>query len=112
MAYWIKKNVIGLVRGDSMWLNISLEDPQGNEYIPDPEDKIRFALKKSPLDPDEEILLVKEIDPAIMELHIDPEDTKSFPFGEYWYDLEITMTNGFRDTFIGPAKFKLLEEIY
>jgi hypothetical protein len=38
MAYWIKKNVIGLVRGDSMWVNITLYDPDGNEYIPDPQD--------------------------------------------------------------------------
>ena len=112
MAYWIKKNVIGLVRGDSMWVNISLFDPNGNEYLPDPNDKVRFALKKSPLDPDEDILLKIDIDPTTMELHINPEDTKHLEFGEYSYDLEITLTNGFRDTFIGPCKFKLLEEIY
>ena len=112
MAYWIKKNVIGLVRGDSMWVNITLYDPDGNQYFPDPQDQVRFALKRSPQDPDEEVLLIKEIDPTTMELHINPEDTEPFEFGEYWYDIEITMTNGFRDTFIGPAKFKLLEEIY
>ncbi len=112
MAYWIKKNVIGLVRGDSMWVNISLEDPYGNEYIPDPGDKLRFALKKDPSDSDDDLLFIKEIDPTTMELHIDPGDLDHLPFGDYWYDIEITLTNGFRDTFLGPAKFKLLAEIY
>ena len=112
MACWIKKNTIGLVRGDSLWATITLTDSDGNPYSPDPNDSIRFALKRSPQDPDEDILLIKEIDPTTLELRIDPEDTKHLPFGQYSYDIEITLTNGFRDTFIGPAPFKLLEEIY
>ena len=112
MACWIKKNVIGLVRGDSMWCTISLTDSNGDPYIPDPNDSIRFALKRSPHDPDEDILLIKEIDPTTLELRIDPQDTKDLEFGDYSYDIEITLNNGFRDTFIGPCKFKLLEEIY
>lgn len=112
MACWIKKNVIGLVRGDSLWCTISLTDSDGNPYEPDPGDQIRFALKKNASDADTEILLIKEIDPTTMQLRIDPDDTKFLEFGDYVYDIEITLTNGFRDTFLGPNKFKLLEEIY
>lgn len=112
MACWIKKNVIGLVRGDSMWCTISLTDSNGEPYVPDPNDQIRFALKKNASDPDSDILLIKDIDPTTLELRIDSDDTKYLAFGDYYYDVEITLTNGFRDTFIGPCKFKLLEEIY
>lgn len=109
MSCRIKKNVVFLTRGDSFWTKVSLFDKDGNEYVPDPNDSIRFAMsdKVNMNDP----LIVKTIPSDTLELRLDPEDTKELDVGTYWYDVEITLNNGFVDTFITPTKFILTDEI-
>ena len=109
MASWIKKNIISVVQGDSLWTKLDLTDSDNNPYVPDPNDKIRFALKRS-TDPDEEPLVTKEIPYDTLELRLDPQDT-TFPVGEYIYDIEIELTNGFVDTVVGPCRFKITDQV-
>lgn len=109
MANWIKKNIIGLTRADSMKVKLNLVDNQGNEYIPDSHDVIKFGLKTSTND-EEQPIIEKIISPQTLELELTPEETDIEP-GEYFYDVEVTMSNGFVTTAIPPTKFKILPEV-
>lgn len=109
MGSQIKKNVISITRGDSLWTRINIKDAMGEEYIPDPMDIIRFSLKTSTSD-DETPLVVKDISPETLELRLNPEDTDLNP-GTFWYDVEATLNNGFVCTIIEPTKFIIREQV-
>lgn len=113
--YSVKKNNIKLTRGDTFIAQVSiLKD--GEPYIPEPGDEIRFALKHPTMDTkrtrymDEEPLIYKDIPFDTLVLRLDPEDTKPFPFGSYVYDIQITFANGVVDTFINGT-LQLTEEV-
>lgn len=109
MAGWIKKNVVSVVQGDSLWTTLTLVDGEGNPYVPDPSDKIRFALKLT-TDPEEVPLVTKDIPYDTLELKLDPQDT-DFPVGDYVYDIEMELSNGFVDTVVGPCRFKITDQV-
>ena len=110
MANWIKKNVISVVRGDSLWTKLELKDLNGDPYVADPTDIIRFSLKTSTND-DEEPLVVKEIPPDTMELRLSQEDN-DLPPGDYYYDIEATIMNGqFTNTVVGPCRYKITPQV-
>ena len=92
---------ITLTRGDSLPLQLANLQKNNEPYTPDPEDSIRFAMKQKYKDPDEEVVLLKEISPDTLILNILPEDTKGLPMGKsYVYDIQITDKYGFVATFI------------
>jgi hypothetical protein len=76
MSVNIKSNgLIIMNRGDTLITTISIFNPDGTEYIPDPNnDTLRFALKKNY--DDAEPLILKDIPVDTMVLRIDAEDTK------------------------------------
>ena len=109
MSASINGEAISLTRGDSLILHVEVTQ-NFEPYVPQEGDVIRFALKKN--SNDQEVLILKDIDLNSMQLIIDPEDTKSLAYGTYRYDIELTTVSGFVDTFIGPANFKITEEVY
>lgn len=110
MALKVDGTTITVTRGDTAKFQIGLFDNEGNEYIPQVGDVIRFALKE---DYDDANTLIYKIIPNDTRiLRIDPEDTKDFPQpSSYVYDIQITYANGEVDTFINKAKFKVTEEV-
>ena len=110
MSSKIKKDVIFLTKGDSLWLQLSISDKDGVPYTPDTRDSIRFALNKT-LNTDDP-LLVKDIPNDTLELIIEDFESEPLEVGTYWYDVEIVHSNGFRDTFIGPNKFIVTDEVF
>ena len=103
--YEITKTEVGyditLTRGDSLPLQLTNLQKNDEPYDPDPEDVIRFAMKRKYKDPNEDFVLVKEISPDTLILNIAPEDTKELPMGKtYVYDIQITDKYGFVATFI------------
>lgn len=42
-----------------------------------------------------------------MILELEPSDTKTFDFGTYVYDIQITFSDGTVDTFITEASLKI-----
>lgn len=107
----ISGTTIKMTRGDTLRTFITLTDSEGEEYIPSPDDHIRFAMKRTYKDP--EPLILKEIPYNTLELVLNPEDTKSLDApSTYVYDIEITFGNGDVDTFINKAKLSLTEEVY
>lgn len=111
MAYFIdaKTNNITLVRGDYFPCYIEMTK-DGEAFVPQV-GSLRFAVKKKYTDPDEKVLIVKQIPLDTMLLELESSDTKDLRFGEYVYDIEYTDVNGRPDTFI-RAKFFLAEEVY
>lgn len=102
---------ITLTRGDTLKVIVTMIRPDGTEYTPEVGDSIRFAMKKHFTDPDSEVLIEKVIPNDTLMLHLEPEDTKSFPFGSYVYDIQLTHANGDIDTFIDRAQIDLSEEV-
>lgn len=110
MSYHISDTTITLTRGDTLKAYVNVTDSEGNKYIPDQGDRIRFAMKKKTAD--SEPLVLKEIPTNTMLLVLDPEDTKSLDFGNYVYDIELTKANGEVYTFITVSKFNISEEVH
>ena len=110
MSSRIKKDVIFLTKGDSLWLQVEIYDKDGTVYVPSADDHIRFALNKT-LNTDDP-LLVKDISNDTLELIIEDFESEPLEVGTFWYDVEIVHSNGFRDTFIGPNKFIVTDEVF
>ena len=101
---------IVLTRGDSLYLQLELEK-NGEPYIPDSGAVIRFAMKAKYKDPDDAVVLVKNIPVDTLILAIEPEDTKGLTMNKsYVYDIELTDENGDVDTFI-IGTFTIGEEV-
>lgn len=117
MSYSVSGTTISLTRGDTVKIKVGLTK-DGVEYIPQPGDSIRFAVKSTKMLPDKseyqdtDPLINKQIPINTMTLVLDPQDTKPLPFGNYVYDMEITFEDGTVDTFITTAKFKLTPEVH
>ena len=107
--YCVKGTEIILTRGDTFRATLTIQDCNGDIYVPQPGDVIRFAMKKRYSDKD--VLLTKIIDNETLTLKLSPEDTKSLLFGTYVYDIELTYSSGDVDTFIAGATLRLMEEV-
>lgn len=107
-----------MTRGDSAHIRVGMRFKGSKErYTPVEGDTIRFAMSTKDkdnccCDDDEEpeTVLTKQIPIETLILTLEPADTKTLPFGEYSYDIEITFANGEVDTFIADATFELGKE--
>lgn len=106
----IRGTTITMTRGDSLLVFLDLENSDGTTYEPNEGDYIRFAVKKT-FDDSVPPILVKEIPTDTMKLILDPEDTKQLAYGQYRYDIQITTSDGFVDTFIDRAVLVITEEV-
>ena len=107
----INGTTIRMTKGDTLRVLLALTDCEGYKYLPDEDDRIRFAMKKNYSDP--EPLILKQIPTESLLLTLNPEDTKNLEApGTYVYDIEITYANGDVDTFIDKAKLMLTQEVY
>lgn len=110
MAHSINGTNITLTRGDSLFLKIGMRKDEA-EFIPEEGSVVRFAMKRNYSDPDDEVVLLKDIPLDTMLLEITPEDTKSLPMKtSYVYDIQYTDLYGHVDTFI-KGRFKISEEV-
>lgn len=101
---------ITLTRGDTLFLKINMER-DGEEFTPEEGSEVRFAMKLNYSDPDEDVVILKNIPIATLLLEFKPEDTKSLPMKRtYVYDIQYTDPDGHVDTFI-KGKFKISEEV-
>lgn len=106
----ITDNNITLTRGDTLLLKINIQK-NGSLYVPSEGDSIRFAMKRRYTDPDEKIVLLKDIPISTLVLEIEPQDTKPLPMkSKYVYDIQLTDADGHVDTFI-KGTFLIDEEV-
>ena len=104
-------NNIYLTRGDTFVQQVGITKDE-EIYVPDSGDVIRFAVKSAKMNSnrsafvDSSPVITKVIPNDTLILQLDSSDTNSLPFGEYKYDIQITMTDGTVDTFL-KGKFTL-----
>lgn len=96
-----------MTRGDTLNCTVEIFDADGEVYVPQEGDSIRFAMKEKPKRGEGSVLLRKDIPTSTLTLQLSPEDTERFPYGEYGYDIELTKANGLVDTFIAEATIEL-----
>lgn len=102
-------NVIKLTRGDTARFSLTVNNAAtGSEYEVQPDDTIRFTVKKT--EKDSEYLFQKVINGGL-NIHIQPTDTNSLAFGKYVYDVELTTASGDVYTVIPPTLFQVLKEV-
>lgn len=102
------KQNIELTRGDTGFFTIALKNNQGEDYIPQEGDTLRFAMGKNY---GGEPLILKQIPIDTLVLEIQPQDTASLNFGKYVYDVEFTDAAGHVSTII-LANFMLTKEVH
>ena len=97
MLYIDEDQNITLTRGDTGFFNISLLKNNGEAYVPQAGDSLRFALGKSW---GKDTIFTKNIPLDTCVLEIEPEDTKNLDFKKYKYDVEFTDAQGHVSTII------------
>lgn len=100
-------NTIHLTRGDSAVLLLKIRKNDDTEYELQAGDSVLFTVKNSVYDT-AVIIQKKLIDGAIK---LNPSDTKNLQYGTYYYDVELTQSDGFVATVIGPQKLIIEPEV-
>lgn len=94
---------IHLTRGDTAYIQINLSN-----YTYTKNDYLVFSVKKTLHD--EEYMINKIFDPTKI-IVLNPEDTRNYETGRFYFDVELHTTNGEVFTVIGPNYFYLKEEV-
>lgn len=87
---------IEMTRGDTQYIRRKLTDEEGNILTLNPEtDKIDFTVRQNI---ESEVLIHKDNDnginieeDGIIEIVLTPEDTETLEFGEYGFDIQVTI---------------------
>ena len=98
---------IQLTRGDSAYFNVEILREDGTMYYREDGDSLIFTVKRS-YNSDYEYIQ-KEIEGLVLQLS--GEDTGELDYGNYWYDIQLTTTDGGVYTVVGPARFIMREEV-
>ena len=107
MSYAIKGKRVKLTRGDTLITQVSISNADGTPYEMQEGDSLRFKMTDIP---GGVALIVKEIPSDTLTLRIDPSDTNVLPFGEYFFDLQLTYANGNVETILAEGQFDVTAE--
>lgn len=100
-----------LTKGDSLCIDVTIQDAEGNAYTPKANDVIRFAMKKSIWD--EEPLILKTLDHDTLQVNFTPAETKNLSrVTPYVWDIELSNEDeDVVDTFLSGKLF-ITEEVH
>lgn len=109
-------NTITHVRGDTRVLRIDVFDENGDAYNPAQLDEITMTVRKG--SHRGEIVIQKQSgneDVVIIsggwQITIQPEDTEGLPYTAYYYDVEVTLEDGYRQTIVTCSPFNITREV-
>ena len=89
------------VRGDSFCFKIKLLDADKQPIIADKISELFVTFRKYTND-DSPIIFQKNLEDVTIDeygyCHVafNPEDTQDLPYGEYYFDMEVTLNSGYR----------------
>lgn len=101
----LNSGIIELIRGDTAEFDVEVADQNGNPYELQPGDKLEFTVKKKSTD---EVPLIHKTGSYV---RINPEDTNVLEFGNYVYDVQLTLADGKVDTIVPMNTIRILEEV-
>lgn len=107
MSYSISGKIVSLTRGDSFSTPVELVNDDGTPYEMQEGDALRFKMTDVP---GGTVLIVKQIPSSTLQLQLDPSDTSALPFGNYFFDIELTRANGLVDTVLPEGQFNITAE--
>lgn len=102
-----EENTIHLTRGDSAVLLLKIRKDDDTEYELQAGDSVLFTVKNSVYDT--AVIMQKKLTGGAIKLN--PDDTKNLQYGTYYYDVELTQSDGFVATVIGPQKLIIEPEV-
>lgn len=109
MLYVNEGGIIRLTRGDTARLNVSIiNDINSSPYEVSSTDVLQLTVRKKVKDAD--YCFQKTIVGSTL-FHIEPEDTAELSFGNYVYDVQLTLENGDVYTVIEPTRFEVMTEV-
>lgn len=107
---------ITVTRGDTVDLPLTIYTRDGQVYVPEEGEVVRFALKKKYTDA--EPLIEKVLDNSNLRVRLEAEETKMLENPKskgaqkiYCYDVQITRLDGSVDTFIYEAELIVTPEV-
>ena len=103
----IEDNNIFITRGDSGTSTLEITTDTGKPYEIQGDDSILLTVKKSC--DDSAYLFQKNCVGG--KFTISPTDTESLAFGDYVYDVQLKMVNGWTDTIVPPKLFRIKKEV-
>ena len=104
-----KDNIIRITRGDSASFGITVMDGT-TEYELQEGDVLRFTVRRNIYSTTKSLQKILGYGDT-MEFVIEPEDTVGLNFGNYVYDVELTLADGTVNTIIPPSTFKVMGEV-
>ena len=112
----LRKNQIYMTRGDSARVGLKIKIPvfPYDEYEMKPGDKCLFTCRKLQFCKEDQknspiIFQFEILSDGIID--IIPEYTEDLPYGDYLYDIELTLENGEIHTIIEPTILKITREV-
>ena len=103
----INGNTITMTKGNTLCVQLTLTNKgTGDPYVYQSGDEIEFEMREQPFDENDPVM-VKSIDPEILQFKLNPEDTADLPCHVYEYRMTLNYGNGDRDTFITGALLSL-----
>lgn len=107
MSYSIKGKRVKLTRGDTLITEVSISNADGTAYEMQEGDSLRFKMTDIP---GGVVLIEKQIPSDTLILKLDPSDTNVLPFGEYFFDIQLTYANGNVETILAEGQFDVTAE--
>lgn len=102
----VNSNVISITRGDTGYITLALTK-DGEAYTMAAGDAAVLTVKKTVNDA--AAVFAKTF--ADNNIVIAPSDTSRLEYGDYVYDVQLTLANGDVNTVIAPHVFKILSEV-
>lgn len=106
--YKVAGNAIVMTRGDTVTLDLSIKNSDGEEYELYQGDTVVFSVKKN-IDDTKYAFQKTFVEKRIV---IENADTKDLEFGDYVYDVQLTYNDGQIATIITPSKLQLDVEVH
>ena len=103
-----KYGEIGLTRGDTARLTVTITNEAQEAYSIQEGDTLTLSVKKAVTD--KEYALQKTITGS-NTFYLEPQDTAGLDFGKYKYDVQLTTVYGDVYTVIAPTVFEILQEV-
>lgn len=105
----ISDNEIRITRGDTAKIDLEIKDSNGDPYVREEGDVVKFTVKAAPTDL--QYVIQKTIDEE-NTFTIEPEDTAKLNYGVYFYDVQVTLAKDDSVcTIITPSQFIVEEEV-
>lgn len=106
----IDGSTIRLTRGDSAAIQCRVYTPDGDDYTLEPGDVMIFTLRKHAKGASDDGYLLRKTFVG-GEINLEPADTARLAYGQYFYDIELRLTNGSVNTVVPFSAFIIEKEV-